>query len=768
MRSFIIVIGTCLVITSNLIGQIIATNKGDTLYIGPNLVFTVEGGFLNQANGKVFNEGEMFIQDTLYNNAGNTMFFNNLPGKVYLYGNDQVMGGQDPIHFYDLILTGNGVKSMDNHEFVNNSLNLNDLQLQTRNFTMYITNPDPNSVLRNNGYVSSYQNGYFQRTMNQTTGYLFPTGEPAKYRPIIITPSVTARDSFGVRFANLDATTENFDRSQKDTTLCLVNPDYYHWIRKAVNNNAPAQIEMFFDPADPVKETMAHWHAGNYWENMSPVTTNPNSLTKTAWLAFQPVPFAFALNKPVANITNAVSDFCSDASPITLNATPAGGTFSGNGVVGNTFDPAAAGPGTHIVQYIYNAPNGCADTAFFTFNIRQAPNPHFGNTNLEFCEGQTHTLQLNGTYSSYQWYDQNGNLLGTSSSLTVSQSGQYYVVVDSNQCTAHSDTVSILFKPNPNPVITPNRNTNLCAGETVILDAGAGYNTYTWLLNGVPTGQTTQTLTVSTAGTYTVMVDSNGCSAISNPVIVTVRNLPQATISVNGPLTFCEGKGSVTLTASPADGYLWSTGEQTQSITVTQSGTYEVTITDSCGTATSAPVTVTVHANPIANFTSDPEDTTFVFTTIQFTDLSSQDVITWSWNFGNGQTSNLQNPNVEYTAGGNYPVILTVSNGNCTDSITKYIFVSDATVLWVPTAFTPNNDGLNDTWDIYSKNITDFSLTVWNRWGELIFQTNDPAFRWNGTFNGKPVQEDAYTFVVKATTLKGKKIQKLGTVTIIR
>ncbi len=753
---------------SYLQSQIIATNKGDTLYIGPNLVFTVEGGFLNQANGKVFNDGEMYIQDTLYNNAGNQMFFDHLPGKVFLYGNDQVMGGLDPILFYDLILTGSGLKSMDNNEFVENSINLNDRQLQTRNNTLYVTNPDPNSVLRTTGFVSSFQNGYFQRTMNQTVGYLFPTGEPGKYRPILLTPSVTDRDSFGVRFANLDATTEGFDRNQKDTTLCLINPDYYHWIRKSLNNNAPSQIEMFFDPADPIKETMAHWNAGNFWENMQPVITNPNSLTKTAWLSFQPVPFAFGLIKPQANITNSNTDFCTNESPITLNATPAGGTFSGNGVVGNTFDPALAGAGTHVVQYIYNAPNGCADTAFFNFNIRQAPNPKFNTPNLEFCDGQSHTLQLNGTYSSYQWFNQNGTPLGTQSTLTVSQSGQYYVVVDSNLCTATSDTVNILFKPNPNPVITPDRNTNLCVGETVILNAGTGYNSYLWFNNGIATGQTTQTISVTTPGTYTVTVDSNGCSTTSNPIVVTVRQIPQATISVTGPLTFCEGKGSVILTSSPAQGYLWSTGEQTQSITVTQSGTYEVTISDSCGTATSEPVTVTVHTNPIANFTSDPSDTALSFTTVQFIDQSSNDVITWSWTFGNGQTSNIQNPTTEYQTGGTFPITLIVSNANCTDSITKYIYIDDESYLWIPTAFTPNNDGLNDTWDIYTRNITDFSVTVWSRWGHLVFQTADPTVRWNGTFEGKAVQEDAYTFVIKATTKKGKKIQKLGSVTIIR
>ncbi len=755
-------------ISFHLSAQIIATNKGDTLYIGPNLVFTVEGGFLNQANGRVFNNGEMYIQDTVYNNAGNPMFFDHLPGKVFLYGNDQVMGGQDPILFYDLILTGSGVKSMDNNEFVENSINLNDLQLQTRNNTMYVTNPSLNSVLRTNGFVSSFQNGYFQRTMNQTNGYLFPTGEPGKYRPIIITPSVTARDSFGVRFANLDASSENFDRNSKDTSLCLINPDYYHWIRKSLNNNASAQIEMFFDPADPVKETMAHWNAGNFWENMSPVVTNPTSLTKTAWLDFQPVPFAFALVKPQANITNSSTDFCSNEPSILLEATPTGGTFSGNGVVGNTFDPSLAGAGTHTIQYIYDAPNGCSDTAFFTFNIRQAPNPRFGTSNLEFCDGQTHTLQLNGNYSNYQWFDINGNLLGTNTSLTVSQTGEYYVLVDSNQCSATSDTISILFKPNPNPIITPDRNTNLCAGETVILDAGIGYNSYAWLLNGTATGQNTQTINVNTAGTYTVLVDSNGCTSTSNPITVTIRQIPQANISVTGPLTFCEGKGSVTLTSSPAQGYLWSTGEQTQSITVTQSGIYDVTITDSCGNSTSAPVTVTVNSNPIANFTTDPADTALSFTTVQMIDLSTNDVISWSWTFGNGQTANNQNPSTEYTTGGTFPITLTVSNGNCTDSITKYIYIDDESYLWIPTGFTPNNDGLNDTWDIYTRNISDFSVTVWSRWGHLVFQSNDPLVRWNGMFDGKHVQEDAYTFVVKATTKKGKKIQKLGSVTIIR
>src|SRR5207247_586962 len=148
----------------------------------------------------------------------------------------------------------------------------------------------------------------------------------------------------------------------------------------------------------------------------------------------------------------------------------------------------------------------------------------------------------------------------------------------------------------PAPTITPSGPTTFCAPGTVALTASAGLS---WLWSN---GATTQSITVSASGSFTVTVTAaGGCTATSAASTVTVNNPPPApTITPSGPTTFCTG-GNVTLSApSGMAAYAWSNGATTQSITVSSTGNYSVTVTDAAGcSATSAPTTVTVTATPV-------------------------------------------------------------------------------------------------------------------------------------------------------------------------
>jgi hypothetical protein len=150
--------------------------------------------------------------------------------------------------------------------------------------------------------------------------------------------------------------------------------------------------------------------------------------------------------------------------------------------------------------------------------------------------------------------------------------------------------VSVL--PGPSAAITPNGSLNLCAGETVTLSAPAGL-TYLWSTN-----EQTSAISVSAAGTYTVMVtDMNGCFNTSAPAVVTVTELPVPSISANGPTTFCPG-GSVVLTATGGQSYLWSTGQTGSQITVSASGSYSFTANNGNCAAQSQSVEVTLLTAP--------------------------------------------------------------------------------------------------------------------------------------------------------------------------
>lgn len=175
----------------------------------------------------------------------------------------------------------------------------------------------------------------------------------------------------------------------------------------------------------------------------------------------------------------------------------------------------------------------------------------------------------------------------------------------------------------------------LCPGQNANLDAAAGFASYNW-----STGETTQSIVVSNTGSYNVLVtDGNGCSAISTTVVVT--NNPDETPSISAPadLTFCEGS-SITLTSSVANGgYTWSSGETTQTISVTQGGTYSVTIQGTCQAYTSAPIVVNMLASPAPTGTgttiNSPQSVTL---TASGTNLSWYDVPTGGTALGTGSS----------------------------------------------------------------------------------------------------------------------------------
>lgn len=209
------------------------------------------------------------------------------------------------------------------------------------------------------------------------------------------------------------------------------------------------------------------------------------------------------------------------------------------------------------------------------------------NGSTSFCQGGSVTL-TSGSSSSYQW--QPGGQ--TTQSITATTSGTYTVkVFNAAGCSATSTPTVVTVNTPTVPTITPGGSTTINQGQTVTLTSSAGAS-YSW----IPNGQTTQSITVGTAGNYRVTVtDANGCSAISGVTTVTVLNTQPVTITPSGTTTFCQGD-SIQLSASAGLSYFWLPGLQTsQSIYVSQSGTYTVQASN----GTSAQITVNVMDKPL-------------------------------------------------------------------------------------------------------------------------------------------------------------------------
>ncbi len=271
--------------------------------------------------------------------------------------------------------------------------------------------------------------------------------------------------------------------------------------------------------------------------------------------------------------------------------------------------------------------NGTIALSPITVTVNSIPSTPIISTNgpTTFCIGGNVTLtsssSINNTWS-------NG---ATSQSITVTNSGAYSVTVSNGTCSATSIPKTIVVNTTPStPTISNSGSTTFCAGGSVTLTSSSTTG------NVWSTGATTQSIVVTTPGSYTVYVSNGTCtSGTSAPKTVVVNPVPSTpTIFANGPTTFCIG-GSVSLTSSSSTGNTWSNFSTAQSITVSNSGNYSVTVSNGTCTATSTLTTVSVINNPVIN--SQPiSQAVNPNTTVQFTASSLSPGVSYQWQVNNG------------------------------------------------------------------------------------------------------------------------------------
>jgi hypothetical protein len=300
-------------------------------------------------------------------------------------------------------------------------------------------------------------------------------------------------------------------------------------------------------------------------------------------------------------------------------------------------------------------------TAILTATITAA-------TSTSFCTGGSVVLSANsGTGFSYQWMKNSTNISGaTNINYTATTAGVYTVKVTlgASSVTSSGVTVSVSAAI-PTPTITAGGSLNLCNGSTVTLTSSSAPS-YSWT-----SGQTTQSITVSTAGNYKVTATSGSCSAQSAQTTVTATTLATPTVTASGSTTFCPG-GSVTLTSSVATTYSWSNGASTRSITVTTSGSYRVTVSSGGCSAQSAQTSVSATSLPTPTVTASGSTT---FCPGGSVTLTSSSAPSYSW------TNGASTQSITVSTSGNYRV--TVTSGSCTAQ--SSITTVTATALPTPT-----------------------------------------------------------------------------------
>ncbi len=293
----------------------VMVSYGARIYMANDTIFA-NGGISTYPDssgvgGQFRNSGSVFLTGDWTNNSGNAAFTSTggLNGgstiTCLFVGGNQNIQGNSTTEFYNLDLRGSGVKQLNSvDEIVRNDLSLNDRELATGTNIIHVTNTSPSAIHRSSGFVSSLDGGSLVRSTASTQSYLFPVGSSLntlRYRPVEIAPLGSAPDDYAVRLANVDPTTEGYDVNVfKKTTISLVNPGFYHQIRRDAGPDN-ASITIYYDEAlDGTFTGMGHWQNAPQWEDLiaSPAVPQSgyNAMNAPSWDFSSPFP-AFALVK---------------------------------------------------------------------------------------------------------------------------------------------------------------------------------------------------------------------------------------------------------------------------------------------------------------------------------------------------------------------------------------------------------------------------------------------------------------------------------------
>ncbi len=306
---------------------------------------SVRGSLVNDRATTIYNDATIYATGNWTNNVPNP--FASTPdelGTVRLIGDEQTIQGSQPSNFYDLHLQNTGVKHARQHVAVWGTLHLNDRELEAAQYIISVENPSLTAVQTglngSFGFVSNLDTGALQRSTNQSADYLFPVGSalsPARLRPIRLQPADAAANAYRVRFANVDATTESYDRSLRAWEVCDINPLYYHRIARPIGSS-DATAELLYDAATDGNNFngLAQWQTASLWAEaalfLPPTSTDAvfTSLTplrtELPLSSFSPVPFALAQLAPALSLEVAPTPLCAN-SQILLTASGDYSTF---------------------------------------------------------------------------------------------------------------------------------------------------------------------------------------------------------------------------------------------------------------------------------------------------------------------------------------------------------------------------------------------------------------------------------------------------------
>ncbi|TCJ17706.1 gliding motility-associated C-terminal domain-containing protein [Flaviaesturariibacter flavus] len=395
-----------------------------------------------------------------------------------------------------------------------------------------------------------------------------------------------------------------------------------------------------------------------------------------------------------------------------------------NGSTDSTF--VVTGPGLYYVV----TTDACGGVSRDSVTISAAPPiPFSAGPDRTKCNADSIQLTATPGFISYNW--SNNYLISslTTQSVVVRpvRDTAYYVRAEKTPGCFAYDTVRITVLHSPPIALGADRR--FCAGDSALLDAGPGFARYSWSNGGV-----TPVIIVRTPGEYRVQGTTlQGCNSFDTVLVLPPYPLPVPALDKNSGL--CSGTVRV-LSPGVFDSYAWNTGATSPGITVGAVGRYAVVVTDANGCRAEDSTTIAV-IHPLPAHFLPPDTALCSYGSLDLRPAGAFNRYSWS----NGSAE----PALKISAPGRYWLRVIDAN-NCSGSDTVLVTPKECLKgLYVPTAFTPNRDGKNDRLKgMLFGTAKAYLFRIYNRWGEVVFQTTDPATGWDGTVGGMPLESTVF------------------------
>ena len=283
-------------------------------------------------------------------------------------------------------------------------------------------------------------------------------------------------------------------------------------------------------------------------------------------------------------------------------------------------------------------------------------------------------------------------------------------------------------------------------------------------------------------GTYWIQVSNTLCVfrdtlsvQVSDPLAA--FDISDTSFCVPGSVQF-DDESVTNLSSDPINYWYWNFGDgieaaaQDPSHTYDQSGDYQISLlvrtVRGCEHDTIHSTSVHGYQNPVADFSFTPQQPDPINPVVRFED-NSLNSHTLFWQFGDGVTSNEINPAHLYEDAGEYTVIQWVTSlQGCLDSSSYKVRIEDPYFIYVPNSFTPNRDGINEVFKAEGEGILEFTFEIYNRWGEMIWNTGDIDNAWDGTYKGLPVEGGVYVYQIELVSINLDPISLYGKVVLFK